>query len=159
MRAFRSLSDWYRGRSPRERRVVAAGAAVSIVSLAAVFVAVPLAARWSAREASIAAKRDQLARLDDLVRRQEPIRAELQARRTEREMLADRLLTGATLDVAASALQELVQRYAVESDVELSRFDLERARRARSEEEAPPTRWRVCRRSRHASSPRATSSA
>ena len=111
---------------------------MSIVSLAAVFVAVPLAARWSAREASIAAKRDQLARLDDLVRRQEPIRAELQARRTEREMLADRLLTGATLDVAASALQELVQRYAVESDVELSRFDLERARRARSEEETPP---------------------
>ena len=109
---------------------------MSVVTLAAVFVALPLAARWSAREDSIVTKRDQLARLDGLVRRQEPIRAELQARRTERELLADRLLTGATLDVAASALQELVQRYAVESEVELSRFDLERARRARPEEQA-----------------------
>jgi type II secretion system (T2SS) protein M len=141
MKAFRWLSDWYRARNPRERRVIAGGAAVSIAALAAVFVALPLAARWSTREESIAAKRDQLARLDDLVRRQEPIRAALQARRAEREALADRLLTGATLDVAASALQELVQRYATESDVELGRFDLERARRARAEEQEPsPTR-------------------
>jgi Type II secretion system (T2SS), protein M len=141
MRASRWPSEWYRGRSPRERRVIAVGAVVSVAALAAVFVAMPLAARWSAREASIAAKREQLARLDDLIRRQAPIRAELQARRSGREALADRLLAGATLDVAASALQELVQRYAVESDVELGRFDLERARRARrDEDDATPGR-------------------
>jgi type II secretory pathway component PulM len=139
MRASRWLSEWYRGRSPRERRVIAGGTAVSVAALAIVFVALPFAARWSAREASIEAKQEQLARLDDLIRRQEPIRAELQARRNAREALADRLLAGATLDVAASALQELVQRYAVESDVELGRFDLERARRARRAEDESTT--------------------
>jgi type II secretory pathway component PulM len=137
MKASRWLSDWYRARNPRERRVLAGGAAVSVVALAAVFIALPLAARWSAREDSIEAKREQLTRLDDLVRRQAPIRAALQARRNEREALADRLLTGATLDVAASALQELVQRYALESEVELGRFDLERARRSRRDIQEP----------------------
>lgn len=110
---------------------------MSVAALAAVFVALPLAERWSAREESIAAKRDQLTRLADLVDRQAPIRAALQAQRTAREALADRLLTGATLDVAASALQELVQRYATESQVELGRFDLERARRSRPAERDP----------------------
>jgi type II secretory pathway component PulM len=139
MRASRWLSDWYRARNPRERRFITAGAVASVVALVTVFVALPLGARWSAREGSIEAKRDQLARLDDLVRRQEPIRAALQARRSAHEALADRLLTGATLDVAGSALQELVQRYAVESEVELGRFDLERARSTRaSDEESLP---------------------
>jgi hypothetical protein len=142
MKALRSLSDWYRRLSARERRVVAVGATVSAVALAAAFVVLPLATRWSTREASIEAKREQLVRLDELIRREEAIQQSVEARRQARRGHAHRLLTGATPDVAASSLQELIQRYAIESDVNLDRFDAERARDVGGEE-SDPARPRV----------------
>lgn len=135
MKALRSLSDWYRRLNARERRVIAAGAAVSAVALGATFVVLPLATRWSTREAAIEAKREQLARLDELIRREEAIQRSVESRRQARRGHTLRLLTGATPDVAASSLQELIQRYATESDVNLDRFDAERARGMSGEEE------------------------
>ena len=63
MRAFPSLSATWRRLSPRERRVVTAGALVGGLALLVMRGALPFAERWSAREAVLAAKNEQLARL------------------------------------------------------------------------------------------------
>jgi hypothetical protein len=104
--------------------VIAAGAAVSALALLVVLVVLPLRDRWLEREAEIAAKREQLARLRGLVTSERAIREALAAQRRNRGPLSTRLLTGATPALAASELQLLIQRYANQSRVTLERVDV-----------------------------------
>src|SRR5687767_14540711 len=67
VRTFPSPSELFARLEPRERRVVLGGAALSAASLVLVLGVLPLSSRWSAREESIAAKRQQLSRLTALV--------------------------------------------------------------------------------------------
>lgn len=126
MRAFRSLSAWFARLEPRERRVVAGGAAISVAALLTVLVVLPFARRWSERADAIAAKREQLTRLRALVEGEASARATVEAGQRAQQARATRLLAGETPDVAASALQELVQGYATEADVALSSFNADR---------------------------------
>jgi type II secretory pathway component PulM len=124
MRTFLWLSDWFARLEPRERRVVAGGAIACAVILLAVYAIVPFAKRWSAREATITAKAEQLARLESLVNSEEALRnvvAELEQGRSRRSR---RLLVGTTPALAASTLQTLIRSYAEQSRVTLQRVNL-----------------------------------
>ncbi|MBA3760868.1 MAG: type II secretion system protein M [Gemmatimonadales bacterium] len=124
MSRSRSLSAWFRRLSRRERRVVAAGALVSTLALSALWVVLPLVARWQDREVAIEAKEGQLARLRALVEAESTTRKSLSARLGARPAVRERLLTGATPALAASELQALLQGYADGSRVTLTRVDL-----------------------------------
>ena len=109
--------------NPRERRVVAAGAAVSAAALFIVLLVLPFAHRWVTREAAIAASREQWTRLQSLVSGESRLRRVLDTVRLAQQSVRGRLLAGTTPAVAASNLQVLLQRYADESAVQLDRVD------------------------------------
>ena len=109
--------------NPRERRVVAAGAAVSAAALFVVLLVLPFAHRWVTREAAITASREQWTRLQLLVSGESPLRRALDTLRLSQQSVRARLLAGTTPAVAASNLQVLLQRYADESSVQLDRVD------------------------------------
>jgi len=109
--------------NPRERRVVAAGAAVSAAALFIVLLVLPYAHQWVTREAAIAASREQWTRLQSLVSGESRLRRALDTVRLAQQSVRGRLLAGTTPAVAASNLQVLLQRYADESAVQLDRVD------------------------------------
>jgi hypothetical protein len=104
--------------------VVLVGAVVSTVAVLTVLVALPVARRWTDREAEIRMRAEQLARLDALIASREPIERQLAALQGARAEAAQRLLGGETMAVAASDLQLLLNRYAAESKVTLDRVDV-----------------------------------
>jgi len=104
--------------------VVIGGGLVSALALGAAWIGLPLARRWSDREAAIAARRAELSQLQRLVADEPAIRRILALRRAQRAGLREQLLTGATPALAASDLQALLQRYADSSRVTLDRVDL-----------------------------------
>lgn len=107
----------------RERRSVIAGIAVSVIALVVAFGAMPLARRWSQREALIASSVERLARLRSLVARENDLRDTLQAR--ERGTADARgVVTGRTPALAAAALQSAIQVYALRSRVAVNRLDV-----------------------------------
>lgn len=110
--------------SARERRTIRLGAAVSLVAVVAAWAILPLARHWSAREAVIAAEVDRLARLRGLYAAEATLAAEVEARRRVLEAGPQRLLSGRTPPLAASALQSLLQDFADRSRVTVSRLDV-----------------------------------
>jgi type II secretory pathway component PulM len=123
MRALPSPFDSFRRLNPRERRVVLGGALVSAAALVVVGMVLPLAHRWSEREAAYAASRGQWVRLEALTTNTERLRSVLTEQRVALSGDVDQLVTGTTPALAASALQGLVQRYAEETAVQLDRVD------------------------------------
>jgi hypothetical protein len=121
MRASLLRSDTPRRLSARERKVVAGGAAVSVLALVIVLGVLPLHSRWTEREATLEAKRGQLARLEALVAGEQTIRRAVGERQRARPSLRTRLLSGASPALAGSNLLALLQQYAVQSRVSLDR--------------------------------------
>ena len=124
MRIFPWLSATYRHLNPRERVVVLVGAVLSMTAVLTVLVALPVARRWSDREAEIGARAEQLARLEALIASRDTVESRLAAMQGARADAAQRLLEGETMAVAASGLQLLLNRYATESKVTLDRVDV-----------------------------------
>jgi hypothetical protein len=124
MKRFPWLSDTYRRLSRREKTVVLGGAIVSVVALIAVYGVLPFAKRWVDREAEIAVKAEQLARLETLIEQRDAIQESLVRLRDERGRAGALLLEGETPAVAASRLLELLNRFAQESRVLLDRVDM-----------------------------------
>ncbi len=122
MKRFHWLSASFRRLSRREQLVVIAGGAVSAAALLLVFALLPIAGRWSEREARYAASRDQLVRLQTLVASQAQLRRALDDQQRVLGVSVGLLATGPTPALAASNLQALVQRYAEESRVQLDRI-------------------------------------
>ncbi len=104
--------------------MVAGGALVSTLALAALWVVLPFFSHWQDREAAIEAKQSQLNQLLALVEADSATRQSLSVRLRARGALRERLLTGATPALAASNLQALLQSYADGSRVTLTRVDL-----------------------------------
>lgn len=123
MRAFRWLSEWSGRLSRRERRVVSIGALLAGVALLVVQGALPLARRWSAREAEVSAKAGQTARLEAVAHQEPTLRQALADLRRSRTG-GGRLIEGSTASLAASNLQTLLTRYAEQSGVALERVEL-----------------------------------
>lgn len=113
-----------RGVSRRERVTIAAGALVMGVGAFAVYVVVPFAAHWAEREAAIAVKAEQRARMVGLVMREADIRARVAEIREGGVQAARALVAGETHAVAASALVTLLNGYARDTGIELERVDL-----------------------------------
>ena len=110
--------------SGRERRTIAAGLAVSAFALFTAFGVIPFARRWQTREAAIAAESEQLARLRGLLAHQDDLRGMVAAGSSALEDGQQRLLAGRTPALVASALQTLLQNYADQSQVTVSRLDV-----------------------------------
>jgi type II secretory pathway component PulM len=123
MKASPSLFDSFQRLKPRERRVVVAGTVVSAALLATVWLVLPFAQQWSSRATRLTAAREHWARLATLVANTSRLRETVESARQASASDADRLVTGATAALAASALQALVQRDAGQSAVQLERVD------------------------------------
>jgi len=123
MRVSPWLSDTLGRLSRRERLVVAAGAGVIAVGLLTVLLVLPQVRRWADREERVAMRAEQLARLEDLVGREDAARRRLADLHQAQASASRRLLAGETAAVAASSLQLLLNRYAAESRVALDRVD------------------------------------
>ncbi|MGQ0538265.1 MAG: type II secretion system protein GspM [Gemmatimonadaceae bacterium] len=108
----------------RERRTLVLAAIVSVVALVAAYAVLPYARRWAAREQAIAGKREQLARLQWLVRNE----ARLTRTADERERALDaaprRLLVGETASLAAAELQRVIQELANASQLDVQQIDV-----------------------------------
>lgn len=124
MKPSQSLSASYRRLSGRERRVIGAGATLSLLGLLTIWVALPFVGRWGDREHAITARQAQLGQLRALLENEPATRTSLETRQRERVVLSARLLTGATPALAASNLQALLQGYADGSRVTLDRVDV-----------------------------------
>ena len=124
MRALPSVFDSFQRLKPRERRVVIGGAIVSAVTLALAGIALPFADHWSARETTYAASREQWVRLSTLAASTDRLKRALDLERVAFATDEDRLVTGDTPALAASALQGVVQQYAAQSAVQLQRVDV-----------------------------------
>ena len=108
----------------RERRTIALGVLVSAVALIVAYGAVPFIRRWRAREDVVATRAEQLARLRGLAGSESALRAAVLGRTADLEAGPSRLLTGRTPAVAAASLQAALQRYADESQLQVSRLDV-----------------------------------
>jgi type II secretory pathway component PulM len=124
MKISRWLSDTSRRLSRRERAVVLGGAAISGMALAWAYGIVPAAARWREREAAIAVRAEQLARLRALVALDTVVRQQTVTLTDQAARARGQLLGGATPALAASALQVLLGQYAERSGVSLERVDV-----------------------------------
>ena len=122
MKASASPSDWLASRSPRERRVLAAGAIASVAIVVLALGILPFARRWEARRASIEVAAERVRRFEALVREEPRLAQQLEVRR--RLARTGSLVDGVTPPVAASNVQSLLQQYARESGVKLDRVDV-----------------------------------
>jgi hypothetical protein len=109
--------------SASERRTIAIGALVSAIALVMAYGVVPFARRWSAREDAIAAARDQIARLEFVASHERELR-EATREGDDRMNGGPRLLGGRTPALAASAMQTLLQGYADQSRITITRLDV-----------------------------------
>ena len=102
-----------------------AGAAVSAAAIVAVLLLLPFGRRWTSREATIAASREQWIRLQSLAANESQLQRALDTLRLTQHSVAGRgrLVSGTTPAIAASNLQVVLQRYADESAVQLDRVD------------------------------------
>lgn len=91
--------------------------------LATVWLVLPFAQHWSSRAARVAAAQERWGRLATLVANSGRLRQTLEAAKHTSVSDEDRLVAGATPALAASSLQELVQRDATESSIQLERVD------------------------------------
>lgn len=126
MRTSHWLFERFERLSRRERRVIVAGAVISALALITVYGIQPFARRWSEREAAIAAKAEQAARLEALVGARDRLAASVAELRRARDRESARLLSGSTPALAASNLQTLIRGYAERSRVSLQRVDVDR---------------------------------
>jgi Type II secretion system (T2SS), protein M len=117
------LSDSLRRISARERRFILAGALAATTLVVLAVVVVPFVRRWTGRETTYAANREQWARLSGVAGGVELLRRARDERLSRSSDVA-RLVTGATPALAASGLQSLLQRYADETAVQLDRVDV-----------------------------------
>jgi hypothetical protein len=106
--------------------VIAGGALVSVLALALVYGILPFGRHWSAREAAITAKAEQLARLQALIDNEAELGEAVEELEAARESSARRLLVGSTPALAASSLQTLLRSYAEQSRITLDRVDIAR---------------------------------
>jgi hypothetical protein len=123
MKASPSPFDTLRRLEPRERRVVAGGAIVSAAMLLSVWLVLPFAQHWRTREARLAAARERWERVATLVANTGRLRQTLDSARRASAADQGQIVVSATPALAASAIQDVLQRDATQSSVQLERVD------------------------------------
>lgn len=109
--------------TPRDARALRLGAIAVLVVLAA-WLAIPAVRRWQDREALIAARRDELARVRGLVQSRAALDAAARARGGALRMWPRRPVHAATGALAAGELQSVLQRWAEESRLTIEQLDV-----------------------------------
>jgi hypothetical protein len=110
--------------STRERRTIALGAIIFLTGLIVAFGVLPFVRHWQERESVVAAQSQRLSRLRGLVFGEAELRRVVRARTAALESGQQRLLSGRTPALAASSLQGLIQSFADQSQVTVSRLDV-----------------------------------
>jgi hypothetical protein len=118
-RLLLSHSPSAEGLSPRDRRALRLGA-VAVLCVLVLAVAIPSARRWSDREAMIAARRGELARLNGIAANVPTLRTAFDARTARAAEFSQRPVSAATAALAAGVLQSVLQRYADESELNVA---------------------------------------
>ena len=108
----------------KERRTIRIGIGVSVLSLFIAFAVVPFFARWRAREELIAARRDEIARLRDVIRRAPELRSALAGAEAQASSSPRKVLTARSAALAASELQATLQRLAAAAPLSVSALDV-----------------------------------
>lgn len=103
--------------------MVAVGATVSALALTLSMIVLPWLGRVYEREQSIALRAEQLARLEAVAADRSSLELGAERLAAGREELGRRLLPGATAAVAASNLQQLLNRLAAGTGLEVQRVD------------------------------------
>ncbi|MGQ0643106.1 MAG: type II secretion system protein GspM [Gemmatimonadaceae bacterium] len=109
---------------PRERRTLVVAALVSVAALLAAYAVVPYARRWTAREESIASKREQLARLHWLARSEARLTRTAEERERTLDAAPRRLIVGESASLATAELQRAVQEMAEASQLQVQQLDV-----------------------------------
>jgi hypothetical protein len=123
-RARGAMPTWPGGVSRRERRTLTIGAVVVAAALFVAYVGMPFAHRWSAREATLAAREAQLARVRGLVAAESSLAAAVRLRESRVRADAPRPIAARTPALAAAALQTALQDAAARSGVQVQRVDV-----------------------------------
>jgi hypothetical protein len=97
---------------------------VSLVGLTIAYGILPFAKHWREREELIASRTEQLARLRGLMANEAKLRELVRVRASAIESGQQRLLSGRSPALAASALQSLIQSFANQSQVTVSQLDV-----------------------------------
>ena len=113
------------GRSvePRERRTIAVGTAVVVVTAVFVLGVLPLLRRWREREALIDVTRAHIARVESLIGREAQFQEATRSIDASLDAGATRLIRARTVPLAAASVQALVRDYARASVVTVTRLD------------------------------------
>lgn len=124
MKPSPSRSGIGRGLDARDRRAIATGA--TLVALVAVVVlgVLPFMRRWTEREAVIGATRERLARLTAIAGHEADLAAHTQSLDERLEAAGVRLVRARTPALASSVLQSLIQQFARDSRVSVTRLDV-----------------------------------
>ena len=112
------------GVSRRERRTLAIGVVVVAAALFLTYVAAPFAQRWRTREATLAAREAQLARVRGLVAAESTLAAAVRLRESRATAGAARPIAARTPALAGAALQAALQQAAAQSGVQVQRVDV-----------------------------------
>jgi hypothetical protein len=111
------------GLSIRDRRALTWGA-VAVAGVLLLAATIPLARQWSDREALIAARRGELARLRGMETAEGALRATVAERESRAAEYAQRPVRASTAPLAAGAVQGILQRYADESQLSVSELNV-----------------------------------
>lgn len=109
---------------PRERRTLLIAAVVSVTALVTAYGVLPFARRWTAREERLAAKREQLARLNWLVRNERRLTSLAGARERALDAAPRRLIVGESASLASAELQRVVLELAETSQLQVQQVDV-----------------------------------
>ncbi len=111
------------GLSARERRTLTWGAVAS-ACVFVIWLAIPAARQWSDREALISARRGELARLRGVKVAEATLRSAVEARAAKAAEFPQRPVSAATAALAAGVLQGVLQRYADDSQLNVSELNV-----------------------------------
>jgi hypothetical protein len=109
--------------SARERRTVTIGLAIVVIGLAVAYGLLPFVQQWREREAAIATQTQQLARLRGLIASEPQLRA-MAEQQQQSSVVEQQLLSGRTPALAAATLQSVLQEFANQSRLTVSRLDV-----------------------------------
>ncbi len=111
------------GLSARDRRTLGWGA-VAVACVLLMSAAIPVGRQWIDREALIAARRGELARLHGVKGAESMLRTALDTRSARAAEYPQRPVSAGTAALAAGVLQGVLQRYADESQLSVSELNV-----------------------------------
>jgi hypothetical protein len=122
--AQQAMGGWLPGVRGRERRALSLAAAVLALALLLAYGVLPFARRWSAREAVIATRSAQLARVRGLIASESTLAGAVRDRESRLGVSGPRPIEARTPALAAAGLETALQAAALSSGVQLQQLEV-----------------------------------